>query len=291
MKVTVAPTEVSAGDPVTVTTSLTGTGNTSELKCPKIELGAGFKRYGNSAKPVPGGVVCEEVIAPLDVRSSRIPEVGFSFFDPASASFRTIRKGPFQISVVAPPVEKPSGKLQTAVSEKASASPTPALSGTFAGRLTGMEGRTLVACGIAGAALLGGLVIVLRVKRKKGESLVEEHDPVTPSRRSAGSEELLGAFESGDEYRFYTLLFRQLQEMLAERCPVKAYSITEGVLSSENSNPDISHGKAIAELFSECNQVRYGMVEKGRSGMVQSLDKLKDLDPDFPESGEMQLGK
>lgn len=105
LAVSVSPTEVRAGDPVTVTLTVTGSGNLSSISAPRLTETGGFKVYETQRK-VPAGneetgeqVVFEQVLIPLAQDSNRIGPYHFSYFDPEQAKYRTITSEVIPITV------------------------------------------------------------------------------------------------------------------------------------------------------------------------------------------------
>ena len=104
----VGPTEIAAGDPVTVTLSISGDGNIENVSAPEIIAGDAFRTY--EAKLVArdidpsrafGRKVFEQVLIPRSADVTNLPPIAFSFFDPSSGSYRVARQGPFPLKVSA----------------------------------------------------------------------------------------------------------------------------------------------------------------------------------------------
>lgn len=104
------PTELDAGDPVTLRMELSGSGNLAGLAPPAVPVDDRFRTY--DAQPVKGedGAerrVFEQVVIPQTADVRELPAVHFSFFDPEAGAYRTITQGPTALTVRAPRDAKP----------------------------------------------------------------------------------------------------------------------------------------------------------------------------------------
>jgi len=99
--VTVSPNEIKAGDPVTLKMRISGSGNLKKINPPSVGESSGIKRYDPRAVPTeqPNEVLFEQVVIPSSDSVTEIPAVSFSYFNTQTADFRTIRKGPFPVTV------------------------------------------------------------------------------------------------------------------------------------------------------------------------------------------------
>ncbi|MCD6093562.1 MAG: protein BatD, partial [Candidatus Omnitrophica bacterium] len=101
-KVKVSPKEVKAGDPITVTMTITGTGNFDTVSSPVLNSKEEFRVYQPQAKQGQGAKVFEQVLIPQSEKVKEIPKITFSFFDPQAGEYRSLIQGPFPISVSKP---------------------------------------------------------------------------------------------------------------------------------------------------------------------------------------------
>lgn len=99
---TAKPTELTAGDPVTLTVTLSGEGNIDVVSPPQIVAGNGFRTYEpklivneiDAARGV-GRKVFEQVVIPKTAEATNLTALSFSYFDPESARYETVTRGPF----------------------------------------------------------------------------------------------------------------------------------------------------------------------------------------------------
>jgi tetratricopeptide (TPR) repeat protein len=98
----VRPTELNAGDPITVRMEIRGQGNLEGMNAPSVAAGDRFRRYDAVAvkqEQATGRRVFEQVIIPREAGIGELPPVHFTFFDPSSESYRTITRGPVSLTV------------------------------------------------------------------------------------------------------------------------------------------------------------------------------------------------
>jgi hypothetical protein len=98
----IQPKEVKAGDPITVTITVSGQGNFDTVSCPTLSSKEGFKVYQPQVKQGQTAKVFEQVLIPQSETITEIPEIIFSFFDPQTKSYRRLSWGPFPITVTKP---------------------------------------------------------------------------------------------------------------------------------------------------------------------------------------------
>jgi len=103
MHVAASPTELTAGDPITLRINLAGSGNLGDAAPPQVSNIDGFRTYephvtssGNDTK------VFEQVLIPNDPNLRAVPPVRFSYFDPAARQYQTIESQPIALVVRAP---------------------------------------------------------------------------------------------------------------------------------------------------------------------------------------------
>jgi hypothetical protein len=99
--VSVGPTQVKAGEPVTLKMRIYGKGNLEKIIPPAITENHDIKLYDARTSPTqtPDEVRFEQVVIPKSDSVSQIPAISFSYFNTKTADFRTITRGPFPITV------------------------------------------------------------------------------------------------------------------------------------------------------------------------------------------------
>ena len=101
--VQVSPKKVKMGEPITIRMRVQGKGNLSQITPPKIKASDDLKVYDARIQKTddPNELVFEQVVIPKSDRVKEIPPIDFSYFNTKTSDFRTIKKGPFPITVEA----------------------------------------------------------------------------------------------------------------------------------------------------------------------------------------------
>lgn len=106
LTIAASPQDVQVGDPVTVTLTVTGTGDLSRLSPPVLSAGDGFKIY-EAQKKTPQDesgreeIIFEQVLIPLSQEVDQIGPYQFSYFDPETAEYK--RVGPAVVPLTVKP--------------------------------------------------------------------------------------------------------------------------------------------------------------------------------------------
>src|SRR5256884_2160588 len=120
------PKSVQMGDPITVTSAISGRGNFGRVNAPVLEDERGWHKYPPSSKfkqddevGISGTKTFETVLSPNEKKQT-LPVLAFSYFDPAKEQYVTLRSEPIAITV----------QGGAAASQNVAASqPTPAATG------------------------------------------------------------------------------------------------------------------------------------------------------------------
>jgi hypothetical protein len=99
------PKTVQAGDPITVTTTISGRGNFDRVNAPVIEDERGWHKYPPSSKfkqddevGLSGTKAFETVLSPNEKKQG-LPLLAFSYFDPVKEQYVTLHSEPIPINV------------------------------------------------------------------------------------------------------------------------------------------------------------------------------------------------
>lgn len=129
MSVDAKPKTVQVGDPITVTSTITGRGNFDRMNSPSLEDEHGWHKYPPSSKfqqdddvGISGAKTFEMVLAPNEKKSA-VPPLTFAYFDPAKENYVTLRSDAVPIAVEGVAAPAPS---VAAAPASAAPSTTPA---------------------------------------------------------------------------------------------------------------------------------------------------------------------
>src|SRR5947199_7321129 len=99
------PKSVQVGDPITVTTTISGRGNFDRVNAPVVEDERGWHKYPPSSKfkqddevGISGTKTFDTVLSPNE-RKQALPVLAFSYFDPGKEQYVTLRSEPIAITV------------------------------------------------------------------------------------------------------------------------------------------------------------------------------------------------
>jgi hypothetical protein len=99
------PKSVQVGDPITVTTAISGRGNFDRVNAPVVEDERGWHKYPPSSKfkqddevGISGTKTFETVLSPNENKQT-LPVLAFSYFDPVKEKYETLRGEPIAITV------------------------------------------------------------------------------------------------------------------------------------------------------------------------------------------------
>ena len=99
------PKRVQVGDPITVTSTVSGRGNFDRVNAPALEDDHGWHKYPSSSKfkqddevGISGAKTFETVISPNEKKQA-LPPLVFSYFDPVKENYVTLRSDAMPITV------------------------------------------------------------------------------------------------------------------------------------------------------------------------------------------------
>src|SRR3984893_2896991 len=119
------PKRVQVGDPITVTSTVSGRGNFDRVNAPALEDDHGWHKYPSSSKfkqddevGISGAKTFETVISPNEKKQA-LPPLVFSYFDPVKENYVTVRSDAMPITVEGAAATGPAATVG------ASAKPSP----------------------------------------------------------------------------------------------------------------------------------------------------------------------
>jgi len=126
------PKSVQVGDPITVTSTISGRGNFDRVNAPALEDEHGWHKYPPSSKfkqddevGISGTKTFEMVLSPNEKKQS-IPLLAFSYFDPVKERYTTLHSDPIAITVQGGAAPVPSIAAQPASPAQAATTAAPA---------------------------------------------------------------------------------------------------------------------------------------------------------------------
>lgn len=277
MTMTAAPTDVTAGDPITIKAQITGRGALDAVTLPVQTAWQDFKTYPPSSKVQPtdqiglqGTKYFELVVVPQTAELKQLPPFTFSFFDPEQKTYRTLTQPAVAIKV-RPGAASASPTLASGKQEN----PPPAQDivpiKLRAGRSSSAGGPLVTRplfWAVQGLPVLAWAALLVR--RRRAESLA--NNPRLRRQRQVaqfvrqGLAGLNSHAQENNSAAFFALVFRLLQEQLGERLDLPAASITEAVIEERLQRRRLPAPMLtrLHELFQACNLARYAPMKSSQ---------------------------
>jgi hypothetical protein len=290
MAVTAAPTNLAAGDPITVRVKIAGRGALDAVRLPPQPDWNEFKTYPatssiESGDPNnnSGAKNFEQVVVPERAGLKALPAFAFSFFDPDQKMFRTLNGPTIPLNVSAS-----AGGTVAMPSLPGASNAAPAQPASDLAHIKPHLGAASLSAPLLARPWFLGVQVIppalwlgLFIWRKRAERLA--NDPKARRRAEvmqklrAGLIELREHAAAKNSDAFFGTVTRCLQEQIGERLDVPANSITEAVVA-ERLRPAGAPAElcaTIQALFQRCNLARYAPVKSSEelSAVAPELEK------------------
>jgi hypothetical protein len=290
--VAASPTNLSAGDPITLRAVVSGRGNLDNVKLPEFNS-PGFRAYqptSTTAATEPLGIEgsknFEQVLIPQSASVTEIPAIALVFFDPDKKTYVTLREPAVPLQVKpgaggasapslanAPPADEEPVERADIVHIKSEPGSLAAIAPPLIQQPWFLALQSIPLFGVIGLTLW----------RKRQDELARN-----PKLRrklevrrvvQAGLVELRQLAAYNQPEQFYALLFRLMQEQIGERLDLPASAITEAVLDERlprrGASPD--QIERLHHLFQISNQARYAPLATNAELLSLSSDLEKAL--------------
>ncbi|HNX80608.1 MAG TPA: BatD family protein [Candidatus Omnitrophota bacterium] len=288
MDVSISPSEVTVGDPITIRAVIRGEGNSDTVTMPSCNAGANFKVYEPQVKQENGVKTFEEIVMPLSSDVVEIPALRFSYFDPAGGQYETKTKGPFPIRVTKP-VKPEEQKIVEAVSKPAL--PRDEKLGRDIVYIKDSMGelKPLPQKSVSAGMLLSGILIpplgllfaivfrYYRLRLKTDTRYARKRN--APRKASIGIKKARQALHAGNKNEFFDAVFSTAQEYWGDHFHLSSQGITLSVVE------ETLHGKNVPaeiladarDIFQVCDMARYASAELSQADMNGTLKKLETV--------------
>lgn len=292
MNVSVGPTNVAVGDPITVRVQIAGRGVLDALTLPEQTAWQNFKTYPPTAKVettdslgLQGTKTFEQIVAPQNTSAHELPAFSFSYFDPDQKAYRTLTQPPTQLAI------RPAGATPMPVIAGAkpasSEAPPPTQDIVHIKPRLGLlaqigpplvQQRWFIALqGVPVFAWLAALGWRKRAVALANNPRLRRKRQVAQTIRSGLADlRRLAAENKSDD--FFATLFRLLQEQLGERLDCPATSITEAVIEEKLRPHGVRESTLteLCELFQTCNLARYAPIRTSQelAALVPRLEAV-----------------
>ncbi len=290
MDVSVRPAKVKIGDPVTLRMTITGRGNLDTVTVPRLASTEEFKTYEPQVTKKGGEKIYEQILIPKTDEAKEIPEVSFSFFNPSSEKYKTIRKGPFPVEVVKQPEAERTVKMVSMPGVEQMFYPKEKIGKDIIhikeniGRLR-RRGRFLYQSWLfwLGQLIPFAFLCVFYVSHRKNERIRRDKGYArflkAPRKARNGLARAKSYLGRNDFPPFYDTVFKTLQEYLGDRFNLPRGSVTGQVIEDRLRPAGCSEKilEMLQEVFSRCEMARYASSVPGGHEAKETLEKVKRI--------------
>lgn len=274
MALSVSPTNVAIGDPVTVKVDITGVGSMDGLRLPTQMGWQQFKLYPptsefhvnqNDPLGVSGTMHFALTAVPESMDVHELPPFVFTYFDPDRKTYQTLSHPAVPLTVRPSAASLPAPTFSNISSSDnpgggQDVSPIKPRFGALA-QLTPPLVWQPWFLALQTVPVLAWVSLLIR--RKQQERLA--NNPRLRRQRQVeqtvrgGLKQLREAADAGRSEEFFATVFRLLQEQLGERLDTPASGITEAVLDERLRPMAVPETQLseLRELFLLCNEARY----------------------------------
>jgi len=293
MAMSAGPTNVAAGDPITVKIQISGRGSLDALVLPDQPAWHDFKTYPPTTKVettdqlgLQGTKTFEQIVTPQNADIRALPPISFSFFDPEVKTYRTLTQPSVPLVVrpggvsVAPTVLASSQTRQdSAPPPTQDIVPNKQRLGTVAqiGPPLAQQTWFLALQSVPLLALLSSVAIRRRAENLANNPRLRRQREVARTLEQGLHDLKRFAAENNSE-QFFATLVRLLQEQLGERLDLPANAITEAVIEEKLRPKGVSETTltTLQELFQLSNLARYAPIKTSQE-LVALIPKLEEL--------------
>ncbi|HVM97178.1 MAG TPA: BatD family protein, partial [Candidatus Acidoferrales bacterium] len=264
LAVNASPTEVNAGDPVTVTMTVQGHGTLPDTAAPMLSSTKGFRTYETHITKSEGDTkVFEQVLIPNDAQITVLPAVRFSYFDSEKHHYENLESAPIALAV------RPAEQPQRA--EVMSAVPRPAKPeelghdivyikddpGNLQPVASGFGVLAALYLPLPALLFIGASWYDRRRTRLTGD---ERYARFTRAGRAArsGFAAAEQALTQQNRSAFYDALFRTLQDYLAAKLNLPPGAIDAEAAAARGVSADVA--EKVRRVLTTCEQARFAPV-------------------------------
>ena len=293
LEVRAAPLDVAAGDPVTLTYTLSGAGDLSSVTPPALAGSDALRVYpvqpAAAAPGAPAGARrFEQVVIPQQPGTLRLPPVRFSWFDPEARAYRSAQQP--AISITVRPAPRGSGPHILGAPAKGAAAPAESLGrdivfikdapGTLA-PIGARRWRSPVfwIAQLAPLLLLAAAILVARHRRRLGSDV--RYARFTRAGRAARTalEEARGALGRGDAVAFHERVASAVRDYLTAKLDLPPGAVTPEQVSARLREAGLAEGVAdeVRAFFASCEVARFAPPAAADGDLRRTLDRAEDI--------------
>ena len=289
LDVSISPDHVKAGDPVTLTMTVTGRGNFDAVHSPALKNKEGFKLYDPQVKMEPNRKIFEQVLIPVDEGITVLPDIEFTYFDTMKGDYITIVKNDVPLRVMKAEKEDAITILDSnAVTERLLKKETIGRDIIYIkespGKIT-VRGKYLynnplfLTLQIVPLVIFIAGVVLHRKKQRLTSDLGYARRLAAPRKARKGIKQAEEFLQKNNVRDFYDSVFRTLRDYLGNRFHIPSGGITadeiERILAGKDLEKEIMD--RLKNIFNECDMVRYAPSGVDSAKMNTALKEMKEI--------------
>ncbi len=276
----VQPSEVTAGEPVTLTLRITGMGNFENISMPAFDFGPEFRAYDPKLTSTGRDHrAFEQVFIPRSDRVTEIPPADFTYFNPEQGAYQTITRGPFPLLVKAGEdtdlqlVQAPSAAAAPdraplgidILDVKRSIVPSSARPGESHSIQPWLHLTPLLA--------LAGLMVVQRRRQSFQGDVSRQRRAQAPRSARNAIKKAETALADKNSAALHEAIWQALADYMGHRCNVQAGEVTPEWITAKCRVAGLREidREKLDELLRCCDEARFA-----RMSDAESPEKLKD---------------
>jgi hypothetical protein len=282
------PATVAEGEPVTLTVEIRGRGNIESVSAPQARADDRFRTYepkllkreiGEDRSQ--GRLVFEQILVPRSTASTPLPALRFSYFDPATQSYRQLVAGPFPLLVtpaahpgpviVQAPASGPEAGKKTLRPEITPLKPPP---GDWTGRAakSRMYSLWFLALQLVPPAVVAALYLLVRRRKELARDVVKARRQLAPQAARSGIGAAEQALRAGDSARFHEALWEALSSYFGHRFNLLPGEISRDAVAERLARAGLGPAElaGLGEIFRHLERERFARPPSGGSPLPAS---------------------
>jgi hypothetical protein len=268
LEVAATPTEVTAGDPITVRMDVRGVGNLADASPPQLTDTTGLRTYEAQAtttdtQAVEAARAFEQVVIANDDRLHALPPVRFSYFDPQARRYQVLESKPIAL-VIRPAPSNARPEIVAPAAPAGALIPAPVgrdivyikdTPGRLVSRRRGLgDAAALLWQPVPAVLFLAAVIYDRRRQRLSGNRAYARFTRAGKEARRglAGAE---SALARGDRAAFYDVLSHTMQTYLAAKLDLPPGAIDARAVAAQPLDADAA--ERLLGFFETCERVRF----------------------------------
>jgi hypothetical protein len=283
------PKKVKAGDPITVTMEINGTGNFNTVLMPSVGNADGFKTYEPQVKTEERSKVFTQVLIPESDKVTSAPVATFNYFDPNRKVYKTITQGPIPIQVEKGKEEAPAHVVgpAVAVSEKSPIDEKLTRDIIYIKESIGKtrkrgfaiyKSKLFVGSMALPLVFLVSIFAIVRRRERLSSDTVYAGRVMANTIAHKAVKKLKARLKDGPQL-FYEAVSHTLQGYLGNRFHIPVSGITYDAIEAKlkPKDTDVQMLRKLKGLFDVCDSARFAGLPVDETRMKDDLKELEEI--------------